>query len=108
MTAYPRHASHKTTEGLGEFVGAVFDLNQHLQSRKLGTQDNGWKGPKRNILDNVKAKEDLNAALSYLLEEQHTSLETCQGELESVLINSNVEEEIAISVTSNSLALRIS
>ena len=55
----------------------------------------------------MKNAEDLNAALSYLLEEQHTILETCQGDLESVLLGANAQEDVAIYVASNSLALRI-
>ena len=107
MSSYPRHSSQKSAEGLGDFVEAVSDLNQHRQGRKVGSRDNGWKGQKRNALDNIKNSEDLNAALSYLLEEQHTILETCQGELESILMNSHVEEDKATHVVTNSLALRI-
>ena len=92
MIAYTRHSSQKSAEGLGDSVEAVSDLNQSRQGSKAGNRDNGWKAQKRNALDNIKNSEDLNAALSYLLEEQHTILETCHGEIESVLINTHVDE----------------
>ena len=108
MIAYPRHSSHKTQESLGDFVEAVTDLSHHRQGQQGGVRDTGWKGKSRNTLDAVKNSHDLNAALSYLLEEQHTILETCQGDLESVLVNGQVEEDAASHVVANSLALRIS
>ena len=60
-----------------------------------------------NALDNIKNSEDLNAALSYLLEEQHTILETCQGDFESTLINAQVDEDMATNIVSNSVGMRI-
>ena len=33
VTAYPRHANHKTNESLGDFVEAVADMHQHCQGR---------------------------------------------------------------------------
>ena len=56
---------------------------------------------------NIKSGEDLSAAFSYLLEEQHTILETFQGDLESVLLGADAEEDIATHVASNSIAFRI-
>ena len=44
MTSYPRHLSQKSAEGLGDFVEAVSDLNQHRQDQTIGSWDNGWKG----------------------------------------------------------------
>ena len=55
----------------------------------------------------MKSAEDLKAALSYLLEEQHTILETCQGDLESVLLGAHAPEDVATHIAANSLALRI-
>ena len=46
-------------------------------------------------------------ALTYLLEERHTILETCQGDFESVLINAEVEDRTATNVVGNSLGMRI-
>ena len=54
-----------------------------------------------------KNGEDLNVALAYLLEEQHTILETFQGNLESVLIGANADEDTATHTAGNSLAYRI-
>ena len=107
MTAYPRHTHHKTSESLGEFVEAVTDLGNQGQSKQGGVRDTGWKHKSRNALGNIKNAEDLNAALTYLLEEQHTILETFQGDLESVLLGANATENIATDVASSSLALRI-
>ena len=107
MAAYPRHSSHKTQEALGDFVEAVTDLNHHQQGRRGGVRDTGWKSKSRNSLDLIKNGQDLDAALSYLMEEQHTIMETCSGDLESVLVNSQVDDETAISVVADSLALRI-
>ena len=61
----------------------------------------------QNAIDLIKGEEGLNSALSYFLEEQHTILETCQGDFESVLINAQVEEEAATTISTNSLAMRI-
>ena len=58
-------------------------------------------------MGNIRSAEDLNAALSYLLEEQHTIIETCQGDLESVLLEADAPEDVAAHIASNSLALRI-
>ena len=55
----------------------------------------------------MKTTEDLSEALSYLLEEHHTILETFQGDLESVLLGVNAPEDVATHVASNSLAFRI-
>ena len=107
VTAYPRHANHRNSEGLGDFVEAVADINQQRQGRKDGTRDTGWKGKTRNALGYMKSSEELSAALSYLLEEQHTILETCQGDFESTLINAQVEEEVATNIVTNSLGMRI-
>ena len=85
----------------------VLDLNQSRQSHKAGTRDNGWKAKKRNALESIEVSEDLNTALSYLLEEKHTILETCHGELKSILINTHVDEDISTIVVGNSLAMRI-
>ena len=55
----------------------------------------------------MKTAEDLSDALSYLLEEHHTILETFQGDLESVLLGVNAPKDVATHVAANSLALRI-
>jgi len=108
MTAYPRHVSHKNSEALGDFVEAVTDLSYHKEGRRAGgTKDTGWKSKQRNALEAIKGAEGLNNALNYLHEEHHTILETCQGDLESVLVNAHVEEDAATTIASNSLALRI-
>ena len=48
----------------------------------------------------IKTSDGLGAALSYLLEEQHTTLETCQGSFESVLINAEMDEDLVANVVS--------
>ena len=50
VTAYPRHANHRNSEGLGDFVEAVADISQDRQGRKEGSRDTGWKGKTRNAL----------------------------------------------------------
>jgi hypothetical protein len=107
VTAYPRHANHRSSKGLGDFVEAVADLNQERQGRKEGTRDTGWKGKTRNALGYIKTSDELGAALSYLLKEQHTILETCQGDFESILINAQINEAMATEIVVNSLAMRI-
>ena len=98
---------HKISESLGDFVEAVTDLSNQSMSKQGGVKDTGWEHKSRNALANMKNAEDLNAALSYLLEEQHTILETCQGDLESVLLGANAPEDVATYVASSSLAYRI-
>ena len=72
-----------------------------------GVRDTGWKSKTRNSLDYIKNSHELDVALTYLAEEQHTMMETCQGDLESVLVNAQVDDDTATNVVSNSLALRI-
>ena len=45
--------------------------------------------------------------LVYLLAKQHTVLEICQGDLESVLVNAHADDSTATYITSTSLAMRI-
>ena len=63
------------------------------------------KNPQRHGY--IKTSENLDAALSYLLEEQHTILETCQGDFESVLINAEMDDDLVTSIVSISLGMRI-
>ena len=58
-------------------------------------------------MEYIKDEYGLNTALSYLLEEHHNILETCEGGLESVLTNVHMDEDGASSITANSLAMRI-
>ena len=46
--------------------------------------------------------------LGYLLEEQHTILDTCTCNLESILLNAHVEDDLAVKVVRDSLDFRIS
>ena len=108
MTAYPRHSSTNATEGLGELVEVVTNFNNQDQERRGGASDTGWKHKHRNVLANVKSSTELNGVLSYLQEEQHTILETCAGNMESILINGHVDSVIATEVIASSLAFRIS
>ena len=107
MTAYLRHTHTKTSESLGDFVEAAMDLNMRDQGRKGEVKDSGWKHKNRNGLENINNAEDLTAALTYLLQEQHTILETFQGDLESVLLGANTDESTATSLAINSLAFRV-
>ena len=107
VTAYPRHANHRNNDGLGDFVEAVADINQQHAGRKDGARDTGWKGKSRNALGAIKTSDELGAALSYLLEEQHTILETCHGDFESILLNAQVDEDTATDIVTNSLGMRI-
>ena len=107
MIAYPRHNHHKTFESLGDFIEAVTDLNNQSQMRKGGMKNSGWKHKSRNALESIKSGEDLNVALAYLIEEQHTILETFQGDLELVLIGDNADKDTATHMVRNSLAYRI-
>ena len=106
-TAYPRHSHHKTSESLGEFVETVTELKNTDRMRQGGTKDSGWKHKSRNALKNVKSGEDLSAALSNLLEEQHAILETFLGDLESILLGANADESITSQVASTSISYRI-
>ena len=107
MIAYLCHNHHKTSESLGDFVEAVTDLNNQSQMRKGGTKDSSWKHKSRSALENIKSGEDLNVALVYLLEEQHTILETFQDDLKSVLIGANADKDTATHTAGNALAYRI-
>ena len=86
---------------MGNFVNAVTDLHQNQQGRKEGAKDTGWKGKTRNAMEYMKLSDELGAALTYLLEERHTILETCQGDFESVLINAKVDDQTATNVVGN-------
>lgn len=108
MTAYPRHSSTNTTEGIGELVEVVTNLKHQDQERQGGTIDTGWKHKNRNVLGSIKSPSDLSNVLTYLLEEQHTILETCAGNMESVLINANIDSKVATKIVASSLAFRIS
>ena len=73
--------NHKNSEGLGEFVDAVANIKNERDGRQGGARDNGWRNKTRNALEYIKSMDSLNAAISYLLEEQHNILETCQGDM---------------------------
>ena len=107
VTAYPRHINHKNSEGLGEFVDAVASMKNERDGRQGGARDTGWRSKTRNALEYIKNMDGLNAAISYLLEEQHNILETSQGDMESILINAHIDDEDATSIATNSLAMRI-
>ena len=107
MSAYPRHISRKNSEALGEFVEAVTDMNNQYDGRRGGTKDTGWRHKSRNALEAIKNEEGLTATLAYILEESHNILETCQGDLESILINAIQDEGTATTIISNSYAMRI-
>merc|ERR1719491_1719168 len=98
---------HKNSEKLGDFVETVTDMSNQSQSRQGGVKDTGWKHKSRNALGNIRNAEDLNTAHFYLSEEQHAILETCQGNLESVLLRVNAPEDATTYMASNFLALRI-
>ena len=83
-------------------------MNNERDGRKVGSRDTGWRNKTRNALEYIKSRDGMNAAISYLLEEQHSILETCQGDMESVLINGHMDEDDATNIVTNSLALRIS
>ena len=108
MTAYPRHSSTVATEGIGELVEAVTGFKHQEQEKHGGSSDTGWKHRSRNVLGSVKSSSDLNKILSYLLEEQHTILETCAGNMESVLINAHIDNNVATQTVASSLGFRIS
>ena len=108
MTAYPRHSSTNATEGIGELVEAVTGFKHHEQEKLGGSSDTGWKHKNRNVLGSVKSATDLNNILSYLLEEQHTILETCAGNMESVLLNAHIGSDLATQMVASSLGFRIS
>ena len=108
MTAYPRHSSTNTTEGLGELVDVVSNFSNQDQERHGGVTDTGWKHKHRNVLVNIKDSAGLTDVICFIQEEQHTILETCAGNMESILINSQVDSETAIEVVASSLAYRVS
>lgn len=83
------------------------DLHQHCHGRTVRTKGTGWKNKTCNSLELIKTTEELTLALVYMLEKQHTILETCQWELKSVLLNNHVEEETAIYIISTSIAMII-
>lgn len=108
MIAYPRYVSHKTSEGLGEFVDAVTDLNNQQDGMKGGSRDTGRRNKTRNTLNYIKSRDRINTAISYLLKESHNILETYQMDLESILINTHMDEDDATNVVVNSIVIRIS
>ena len=83
------------------------DMNNTTQGRKGGTRDTWWKNKHRNSLEAITSSDGLNTALAYLLEEQHNVLETCQGDLEAVLVYTHLEDGLATNIVSKSLAMRI-
>jgi len=71
--------------------------------RQGGTKDGRWKRKSRNALENLKRGEDVSVTLVYLLEEQHTILETFQGDLASVLLGANADGDTATHVALTSI-----
>ena len=108
MTAYPRHSSTNTTEGIGELVEGLSNLRNQEQERRGGVTDTNWRNKNRNVLASITNSKDLNEVICFIQEEQHTILETCAGNMESILINSRVDAESATEVVATSLAYRIS
>ena len=108
MTAYPRHSSTNTTEGIGELVEGLSSIRRQSQERQGGVMDTGWKNKHRNVLASITNPVSLNEVICFIQEEQHTILETCAGNMESILINSRVDNETATEVVASSLAYRIS
>ena len=108
MTAYPRHSNTNTTEGIGELVEGLSSFRNQDQERRGGVTDTGWKHKHRNVLANITSSRGLNEVIVFIQEEQHTILETCAGNMESILINSNVDSELATEAVASSLAYRIS
>ena len=66
MTAYPRHSSTKTTEGLGELVDVVSNFSNQDQERYGGVTDTGWKHKHRNVLVNIKDSAGLTDVICFI------------------------------------------
>ena len=66
MTAYPRHSSTNTTEGIGELVEGLSNFRNQEQERRGGVTDTGWKHKRRNVLANITNSKELNE-VSHLL-----------------------------------------
>jgi len=107
MNAYSQYKYHKTSESIGNFVETLTDLNTQAQSHKGGTKDRWWKDKSRKALESIKSGEDLSAALAYLREAQYPILETFQGDIGSVLLRANADEDTDTHVASTSIAFRI-
>jgi len=107
MLAYPRYHNTKSSEGVGELVQVVTTMNSHAQGKRGGLTDMGWKTKHCNSLAYIHSSEELNEALTYILEEQHTFLETCAGYMESILINAHVKENTTTFMVSKSVAFCI-
>ena len=108
MTAYPRHSSTNTTEGLGELVEGLSNLRNQEQERRGGVTDTNWKNKHRNVLASITNSKDLNEVICFIQEEQHSILENCAGNMASILISSRVDNDSAIEAVATSLAYRIS
>jgi len=67
----------------------------------------GWKTKHRNSLAYIHSSEELNEALAYILEEQHIFLESCAGNMESILINAHVEGKTETCMVNKPVAFRI-
>jgi len=93
MSAYPRHHDAKSSEGVGELLQVVMAMSSHTQRKRGGLTSVGWKTKHSNSLAYIHSSEELNEALTYILEEQHTFLETCAVNMESILINAHVKKK---------------
>lgn len=60
-----------------------------------------------DTLEYIKNSADLNNTMSYLLEEQYIILDICQRKLESVPLNSHVNDQVATYVANTCLAMWI-
>ena len=107
MSAYPCHHNTKSSEGVGEIVQVVTAMNSHAQGKRGGLTNMGWKTKHHNSLACIHSSEELNEALTYILEEQHTFLETYAGNMESILINSHVKKKTATFMVNKSVTFRI-
>jgi len=105
--AYIYHTSTHSNQDLGTLVEVVIAYQTHQQEQWGGVKDVGWMYKERNVLIIIKKMEDLYGDISYLQEEIHTILETCAGNMESTLVNVNVDECIASQVVVDYLDFRI-
>ena len=63
MTAYPRHSSTNTTEGIGELVEGLSNFRNQEQERRGGVTDTSWKHKHRNVLASITNSKDLNEVI---------------------------------------------
>ena len=86
MTAYPHHSTSRSSEGVGELVKVVTEINAKKLEQRGGLIDADWKQKQQNTFITITKVNNLNNILTFILEEQHALIKTCAGNLDAIFL----------------------